>query len=144
MNAITPTVNKSATMPPTMPPINAEWLSSDEFEAGMATSVVAIVVTSSLMIVAIVLDSITVDNVDIPVIELACCIVVLVVGGIGVVGLVGLGGRHVRLGRHMGMQSDGAVEQSCWVDVNSDRNDLNRAHQAICIVVQFLQSADWN
>jgi hypothetical protein len=86
----------------------------------MAMTSVVIVV---LLIVAIVLDVVSsiwpevvwivvpiIDNVDIPDIdvvvgELVCCIDVLVVVGIGV-------GGHVR-GTQLGMQMDGAVEQSC-------------------------------
>jgi hypothetical protein len=73
------------------------------------TSVVVIAVLS-------IIDNVDIPDIDVVVGELVCCVVLLVVVGIVV-------GGHVR-GTQLVMQMDGAVEQSCWVEVNSRHKSL--------------------
>lgn len=72
MNAITPTIKINATMPPTMPPINA-MLSSDGWVSGTATSVVDS--TTAVRIVAVC------SNPDIDMVVVVVVGIVVDVGG---------------------------------------------------------------
>jgi hypothetical protein len=110
MNAITPTTINSATTPPTTPPIKAELSSDGGVVAGMAMT--------SVVVVLSIIDNVDIADIDVVVGELVCCVVLLVVVGIGV-------GGHVRGKQLVTQMCDAvAVEQSCWVDVNSRHKSL--------------------
>jgi hypothetical protein len=60
---------------------------------------------TSVVVVLSIIDNVDIPDIDVFVGGLVCCVVLLVVVGIGV-------GGHVR-GKQLAMQMDGAVEQSC-------------------------------
>jgi hypothetical protein len=80
-------------------------------------------VSLSVLIVVVVpiIDNDDVVDIDVVIGELVCCVVLLVVI---VVDGTSVGG-HMR-GTQLALttQMDGAVEQSCWVDVNSHHKPL--------------------
>lgn len=166
MHAITTAIKRSATMPPTIPPIDSV-LSTDVCLSGMVTSsvvnprtVVGVLDELSSAIVANVLgstdsvspvcpesvsvwigvpkinDNVDIRDIDVVVDELVCCVAC----GVG----VDVDGRLdvvVVIGdgghvRDEQVQLGGAVGQSCWSDVNSSAQLLNLVAHQAVAVVR--------